>query len=196
MLESIAKTITPSIFKILSKPFIVLKINPTFITFCAFVIGAASGFAIGTNKFMLGLILMWLSGLLDVLDGNVARGVGKSSNVGMYVDLISDRLVECFIIIGFAIAKPEYYLQYIIFLTLVIFCFTTFLLAGMVVKNTKDKGMHYDIGIMERAEVFVFFTFMLLFPSHIYPLFIVMNSLIFLTGLLRFIKVVSLAKYV
>jgi len=178
-------------FNILARILIRSKIKPTAITIAAFAIGLFSAILIGFNKPIVALVLLWISGLLDVLDGSVARLTGKSSARGAYMDLIFDRLVEAFIILGFTILAPTNYLAYILFYISVIFNFTTFVVAGALFKNTSKKSMHYDTGIAERTETFIVFSLMLIFKNQIMIILMVFNAIIFLTGILRFYKVIK-----
>jgi phosphatidylglycerophosphate synthase len=140
--------------------------------------------------------LLWISGLLDVLDGSVARLTGKSSASGAYMDLIFDRMVEAFIILGFTILAPANYIAYILFYISVIFNFTTFIVAGALFKNDSKKSMHYDTGIAERTETFIVFSLMLIFKNHITVILMVFNAIIFLTGIIRFYKVIKYSKMI
>ena len=179
------------IFNFLERNLVQFKIKPNTITIVAFAIGLLSAIFIGFNKPMVALVLLWISGLLDVLDGSVARLTGKSSANGAYMDLIFDRLVEAFIILGFTILDPTNYLAYILFYISVIFNFTTFIVAGALFKNVGTKSMHYDTGIAERTETFIVFSLMLIFKNHISPILMVFNAIIFLTGTIRFYKVIK-----
>ena len=150
-------------FNFMARILVRFKINPKPITIVAFVIGLFSAIFISFNKPIVALILLWVSGLLDALDGSVARLTGKSSASGAYMDLIFDRMVEAFIILGFAILAPINYLAYILFYISVIFNFTTFIV----------------------------FSLMIIFKEHINIILMAFNSIIFLTGIIRFHKVIK-----
>ena len=139
-------------------------------------------------------ILLWLSGLLDVLDGSVARMTGSVTQAGAYMDLILDRMVEAAVILGFAWFMPENMFAYLLFFVAVLFNFTTFVVAGALFQNTGGKGMHYDPGLAERTETFIVFTLMMLFPRHVFMVLTLFNGLIFTTGILRFVKVVRFSR--
>jgi archaetidylinositol phosphate synthase len=181
-------------FNFMARVLVRFKIKPNAITIVAFVIGLFSAIFISFNKPIVALILLWVSGLLDALDGSVARLTGKSSASGAYMDLIFDRMVEAFIILGFAILAPMNYLAYILFYISVIFNFTTFIVAGALFKNNSEKSMHYDTGIAERTETFIVFTLMLIFKNHINIILMVFNAIIFLTGIIRFHNVIRYSK--
>jgi archaetidylinositol phosphate synthase len=179
------------LFDGLGRGLVKLKMTPNIITCFAFFIGVASAVFIGLGKPYLALLLLWLSGIMDVLDGTVARLTGKSSLTGAYIDLIFDRMVEAIIILGFVFLEPSSYLAYIVFLISVIFNFTTFIVAGALFKNTGMKSIHYDCGIVERTEAFIVFSLMILFEQYIFLILMSFNLLVFITGIIRFIKIIK-----
>jgi phosphatidylglycerophosphate synthase len=173
--------------KILAKS----NISPNLITVTAFIVGLFCMFSIINKHLYIALALLWISGLLDVLDGTVARLLNKSTYAGMYLDLILDRMVEAAVIFGFAIAFPQFYLVYIGFLIFALFNFTTFIVAGAILPNKSSKGMHYDSGMIERTEAFIAFSLMMVFPAYIFYILFVFNTLMLITGLIRFFKVIG-----
>ena len=180
-------------FNGIGRGLIKLKIKPAAITVAAFGVGVLASVFISLGQSVLPLILLWLSGLLDVLDGTVARLSGTSSKIGAYMDLILDRMVEAAIILGFYFLLPQYALAYLLFLVSVLFNFTTFIVAGALFDNTSQKSMHYDVGIAERTETFIVFTLMVLFQHDVYIILMIFNAIIFLTGGIRFIRIIRSA---
>lgn len=183
-----------SVFDKIAKIFIYFKIKPNTITLFAFLIGIASGLFIAFNMLYIAILLLWISGILDVLDGSVARLTKNTSKIGAYMDLIFDRMVEAAIILGFAYLIPSNYFVYLIFFVAVIFNFTTFIVAGSIFQNTGNKSMHYDVGIAERTETFIVFTLMMLFSTYTFYILMAFNIIIFITGIIRFIKVIKYNK--
>lgn len=178
-------------FDIIAKKLAELNITPDFITYSAFVLGIASSVAIASGQAAAAIALLWLSGLLDVLDGSVARLTGMSTKNGAYMDMILDRMVEAFFIFALAYRYPEAYYAYMLFYIAVIFNFTTFIVAGALFKNDSEKSMHYDVGIAERTETFIVFTMLGTFTSYINPILMIFNAVIFMTGIIRFRKVLK-----
>ena len=183
------KPVQPA-FDLLGKGLSRMNLTPNNITVLALIIGIGSAIAIGLNHPILSITLLWLSGLLDVLDGTVARLTGESSNIGAYLDLIFDRMVEGAMIIGFFAWMPDLVWGLLIFQAGAMFNFTTFMLAGTLFKNDGKKSMHYDIGIVERTETFILFTLMILFPNFAFILIMIFNAIMILTGILRFTRVI------
>ena len=158
-------------------------------TLCAFVCGILSAVCIGLEYTIPALLFLWLSGLCDVLDGTIARLTNSSHPFGAYTDLISDRMVEAALMVGFAVRYPEHSFTYIVFLVALLFHFSTFVVAGSVFNNNGPKSMHHDRSIVERGEAFIVFTFMILYPQAIFYILMPFNLIIFMSGLARFIRV-------
>lgn len=166
------------------------KITPNMVTILALVSGLLAGLAIALGHRFLGLGLLWFSGLCDVMDGTIARLYNKAQKTGAYIDLIADRMVEAAIILGFTIAYPQHYLAYITFFIAVMLHFSTFLAAGALFTNSGLKSMHYDKSMVERAEAFIVFSLMLLFPQLIFSFLMTFNTIVFADGMSRFYRVV------
>ncbi|BEP29813.1 CDP-alcohol phosphatidyltransferase family protein [Helicovermis profundi] len=191
MLDTKARKYFQPFFNTIAKVFIRLKISANKITILAFITGVSVGIAIYFDQRMLSVALLWVSGLLDAIDGSLARITNTSSKLGAYMDLIMDRMVEAAVILGFAIRFPNHYISYILFLILVIFNFSTFMVAGALFQNEGEKSMHYDSGLAERTETFIVFTLMIIFSNYIFYVLNVFNLLILFTGIMRFYFIVK-----
>lgn len=167
----------------------ILRLTPLRITILAFFAGVFSSFCLAHRQVIPALALMWLSGLLDSLDGSLARLLNNQNPWGAYNDLISDRMVESGLMVGFLVWQPQHSLAYLIFMVALLFHFSTFLAAGSLFKNSGPKSMHYDVSIVERAEAFIIFSLMMLFPDRIGPLLTGLNCVIFLSGCARYFRV-------
>jgi phosphatidylglycerophosphate synthase len=189
MIDTKLRRFFQPMFTIMAKPFVLLGIPPDFITLLAFLCGVLASLCIAFGSIPVALGLLWVSGLLDILDGTVARLSGKSSRIGAFLDLIFDRMVESLVILGFFFLLPEHALAYLVFFIAVIFNFSTFIVAGALFTNTGNKSMHYDFGLAERTETFLVFTLMLVLPAYVPIVLMVFNGIIFLTGMIRFARI-------
>ncbi len=178
-------------FDVVARGLGLVKLSPNTITVMAFIIGGISAVALGFGFKIVSLALLWLSGLLDVLDGTVARITSKSSKLGGYLDLVFDRMVEAAMIIAFFVLMPQNTIHYIIFLTGVIFNFSTFMLATSLFENKGMKSAHYDVGIVERTETFILFSLMIIFSNWAFLFIMIFNALMFLTGIIRMVRIVK-----
>ncbi len=112
------------------------------------------------------IILLLLSGYCDTLDGTIARIRQHSTDWGSVLDICMDRLVEFSVIFSlWAIAPQERAFWTILMLGTVLLCITSFLVVGVFTENNSNKSFHYSPGLMERAEAFIFFIVMMLWPG-------------------------------
>lgn len=171
-----------------------MHLQPDQVTLMSFAVGIAAGASMAAGYDIIGLGLLWTSGLLDVVDGQLARLTHSSSKSGALLDMILDRMVEAVFVAGMVIADPGLALPVIGFLIMVIFNFSTFLSAGSLFANTGIKSMHYDDGLIERTETFLFLTLAVLLAPWRGPVIWLLNGLILVTGLIRFVKIYKLLK--
>ncbi len=190
MIDTNFRKYTQKGFDATAKTLRLTRLHPNHITILGFLAGVASALSLAFGRPLLALILLWLSGGLDVLDGTVARLTQRSSKTGAYLDMIFDRLTEGFIILGCYVFLPRFALFYFVFYIGAMFNFTTFMLAGALFANAGEKSMHYDGGLIERTETFLMFSLMMLFPRLI-PIWLgVFNGLMIFTGIRRVVRII------
>jgi archaetidylinositol phosphate synthase len=191
MIDSKFRNSAQPCFDKMAQIFVKFDIGPNMITAAALLSGIAAGIFTAFGMMIPGLILLWLSGLLDVLDGTVARITGKATKLGAYMDLVFDRIVETAMIIGFYFLSQKNALACILFLTAIIFNFSSFIVCGALFENKGTKSMHYDIGIAERTETFIVFSLVMLIPKLSVSILLIFAGIIFLTGIFRFIRIIN-----
>jgi CDP-diacylglycerol--glycerol-3-phosphate 3-phosphatidyltransferase len=76
-----------------------LKLKPNDISFIGLLMSLLAGVAFVFTPF-LGGILTLLTGLIDTLDGSLARATGQSRKFGAFLDSVLDRYTELLIYIG------------------------------------------------------------------------------------------------
>jgi archaetidylinositol phosphate synthase len=177
------------LFNQMARPLVKFHVKPNTISWIALFFGISAGLCLALKLPVWAFILLWTSGLLDVLDGTVAVLSGQSAKTGAYLDLILDRMVEASVILGFAWAFPNSVYACLLFFTAVLFNFTTFIAAGALFENKGRKIMHYDIGIAERTETFIAFSLMIVFPLASVIILYIFDGIIFLTGAQRFARI-------
>lgn len=170
------------------------KLTPDQVTILAFVVGTIASIVVAFDHIFIAVILLWISGLLDVIDGQLARLSKSSSKSGALLDMILDRMVEAFFVLGMVISNSDLAVPVILFLTTVIFNFSTFLAAGALLPNEGVKSMHYDVGLIERTETFVFLSVAAILPLLRVVVISTMAFLIAVTGVKRFMKMYKYLK--
>ncbi|MCX8076045.1 MAG: CDP-alcohol phosphatidyltransferase family protein, partial [Aquificaceae bacterium] len=85
-----------------------LHLPPNFITILSVAFGMASAYAFYHEKLLTGAVLLFLSGLFDLVDGMVARLSDKASKFGAIFDWLADKWVDGFVLgaVGYVYAGP------------------------------------------------------------------------------------------
>lgn len=162
------------------------KLTPNHITFASGILGALVVPALLLDYKLLATLLLLSSGYCDTLDGTLARFQKKSSNAGAMLDIIVDRFVEFSVIFGlFALNPGERGWGAIFMLGSILLCITSFLVVGIFTQNNSNKGFHYNPGLMERAEAFLFFIAMIWLPNNFNILSSIFCLLVLWTATLR-----------
>jgi phosphatidylglycerophosphate synthase len=77
-------------------------IPPIALTMLAALLGLASGVAVAAGRFALGGWLFLFSGILDIVDGRVARARNQVTTAGAAVDSVLDRYTDSAMLLGLA----------------------------------------------------------------------------------------------
>ncbi len=170
-----------------------LGLRPNQITIAAIVFGLIAASALALDHRILALAMLALSGILDAVDGTMARLLKQSSDRGCVLDIFGDRLVEVFIVVGLYWHEPSSRgWSTLLLLASFYLCVTSFLLSGIFEKNHSHKSFHYSPGIIERGETFVFFFVVIIFDDIFNYAAPVFASLVILTSLIRLTELIKL----
>ncbi|KQX68138.1 CDP-alcohol phosphatidyltransferase family protein [Paenibacillus sp. Root444D2] len=169
MLDSYARDIVQPVIEKGAKILRSAGLSANSITWIAMLIGVGSGVVFYLGFPIAAVVILWISGYLDSVDGTLAR-MTKPSKWGNILDITFDRIVEGALIIAILLVHPDAYLPIVLNLAAILVNITAFLVTGNVITNSGAKGFHYNPGILERTEAFVFFSLMILFPNAIWEL--------------------------
>ncbi|ADO84521.1 CDP-alcohol phosphatidyltransferase family protein [Ilyobacter polytropus] len=157
------------------------------VTVMAFFMGISTGIFIYFKMPLMAIAVLWLSGLLDAVDGTIARENG-STPFGTVMDITFDRLVEISVILGLAFRFSNTRMTMLILTCSIIFSMTVFLTTGMMAEKKGSKSFYYQAGVAERTEGFIFFTMMMLFTKYINPIGVVFLSAVIFTASQRLLE--------
>jgi archaetidylinositol phosphate synthase len=141
--------------------------TPNQVTWAAFLIGILTGGFIYLDKPIFAVILLWLSGYLDAVDGSMARKKKSATPWGTVMDITFDRLVELSVIIGLGAKYPDAQFVLLLLTGAIVFSMTVFLTVGALSDKKGIKSFYYQAGLAERTEGFILFSIMVLFSSHL-----------------------------
>ena len=140
MLESLRPLLT----KILNPLARNLNINPNVVTVISPFIAILAAYGFANHQLILGCIAILLSGLLDVVDGAVARYHNRASKFGAFLDSTMDRFADAIIYIGIIFGG---YCDWFIGILAVHSAITV----SYVRARAESQGVECKVGIAERA---------------------------------------------
>ena len=94
MLDTKARKYVQPVFERLADLLIRMKLTANQLTVVAFIFGLFAAISVFAGLNITGIILLWISGLLDALDGTIARKTASSNPIGTVMDILFDRIVE------------------------------------------------------------------------------------------------------
>jgi len=165
VLDTYARNLVQPVFDRLAQAFARRGIAPTQVTLWAAALGSLAACALALGWTGLFLVLLWTSGLLDAVDGTLARRNGQAGRGGAMLDIVCDRVVEVLVILAFGLRFPDVRLELLALSGAVILSLTVFLTAAAALPASADKSFHYQAGLTERTEGFLFFSLMALWPD-------------------------------
>ena len=148
MLNNLRDSLKPTLEKI-GKGFASTGLSPNFWTAVGLGVAFLSAIVYGLGiefGLIIGGILLLVSGFFDMVDGQVARVTGKTSQKGSYLDSMFDKIAETAIFLGILVGG--YAEPYLVLLAITLSLLVSYARAKSDAINVKLQG----VGIGERAE--------------------------------------------
>jgi phosphatidylglycerophosphate synthase len=173
MFDRRAQTILRPVLNATARGLVRAGISADALTWLGFAIGIAAALAIAWQAFVVGLVLLLVSRLLDGLDGSVARLTQPTDAAG-FLDIALDFLFYAAIPLGFAVADPSHNaLPAAVLLASFIGTGTSFLAfaalaekRGLTDTALPGKSFYFLGGLTEATETIAVFAAMCLWPEH------------------------------
>lgn len=194
MLDTYGRKYIESFFNKTAKFFLELKLKPTHVTYIALILGLGASVCFYFEKHFISIVLLWVSGYLDAVDGAMARKSKSITKTGTLLDICFDRIVELSFVIVFALKHIDAVFALLCLTCSIVMSMSIFLTSGMLIENTGKKSFHYQAGLMERTEGFIMFTLMVVFNRYMRELSFIYAALIMFTAgqrLLNSIKILE-----
>ncbi|MGE3063073.1 MAG: CDP-alcohol phosphatidyltransferase family protein [bacterium] len=168
--------------------FIKMKIDPNMLTLSGFLIACISGYFYSQGQFILGLIVLVLSGINDTFDGMVARQTNKVTLFGAFFDSTIDRFNEFAVLFGIGYFFNTWGMYLFSYLTFASIFFS------VMISYTRARAEGLNIkcseGLMGRVERVVFLIVASFFPLNIFKYMIILYTVLtFITVIQRMVIV-------
>jgi len=144
--RKLANRITDPIVGTLSKS----GITPNTLTLINLALNIAAAYIIATSYFLLGGVLVLVSGLFDLLDGALARFTKQSTKFGAILDSTVDRISEAAILCGLLIWYIPQGANFEIVLIFVVLIGS--FLVSYIRARAEGLGWQCQVGLFSRAE--------------------------------------------
>ena len=136
----------------LARALVGLGVRANVLSSIGLVLGLLSAALFFVDRGWWALVALLASGLVDAVDGRVARLGPGPTPWGGVLDLTFDRIVEAAVLLGIAVPKPAWHLP-----ALVVACtwyvnLCVFLAVGAASAKHSEKVIAYPPGLLERTE--------------------------------------------
>lgn len=151
------------------------RISPNMITFLSFLFGIGAAVSFYFCQFILGAVLLGLSGVFDLADGTVARLTNRKSAFGAALDWIVDKYVDGIVLVAIGLSifvQSPWYLSSLPIPTVVFVAVAGLAVIGSIMNTfikpvayaeigftSKDNGKINDplegVGFFGRPETFI-----------------------------------------
>jgi len=165
------------------------RISANSVTFAGLATGLAAALVIALEAYLAGLVLLLISRLADGLDGAVARH-SRTTDLGGYLDIVSDFTFYGAIPLGFVLADPaanavagavlilSFYVNGSSFLAFAIMAEKQ----GLTTIARGSKSLYFTTGLAEGTETIAVFCAFCLFPSAFVSIAYVFAAICFVTA--------------
>jgi CDP-diacylglycerol--glycerol-3-phosphate 3-phosphatidyltransferase len=144
--RNLAYRITDPLVEVVSKS----GITPNVLTIINLALNIVAAYVIATSHFLLGGVLVLVSGLFDLLDGALARFTNQSTKFGAILDSTVDRISEAAILSGLLIwyIPRGASLEIVLIFAALIGSF----LVSYIRARAEGVGWQCQVGLFTRAE--------------------------------------------
>ncbi len=129
------------------------RVSPNVVTLASVSLCAATGVCLAIGQLAIAVWLWAFAGILDVLDGRLARLTDHQTAAGSLLDSVSDRWGELFVFCGYA-----WFLHDSLWVVTVIAALGGSMMVSYTRARSEALGVAMQVGVMQRAERIVLVT--------------------------------------
>jgi len=137
------------LLEVLMRPLARRALSPNAVTVLSLVISVIAGVLFAAGMFLGGGIILVIAGILDTMDGTIARLQGRETLFGALLDSTLDRYGDAVILCGFIVYFRDGWIIYVVIAALV-----GSLLVSYVKARAESLGDVRITGMMQRPERF------------------------------------------
>jgi archaetidylinositol phosphate synthase len=130
--------------------FIWVGVTPNQVSVLSMLFGFGCAFAFALQHFVVGSLLLFISAVLDLVDGNVARKNHAESKFGAVFDWIADKYVDAAVILGVGFSGIPIVSQLLNVPPVIDFGIVGIALVGSLINTFIKPVVYAEIGYSER----------------------------------------------
>ena len=170
--------------------------HPHALTLAALLLGAATAVALAFQLYLPAFVLWWLNRIFDGLDGTVARMGRRQSDLGGYLDILSDFVVYALVPLGLVAGRPSLPAALsaaVLLATFYLNAASWIYLSAILEKRRREAptGQFTTVampaGLIGGFETMIFYALFILLPQWMTWLFAAMSALVLVTIMQRLI---------
>ncbi len=135
-------------------PLIRRRTDPNLVTTVGFIVTVSAGVAFFLGHVRIGGALVLIGGLLDVVDGQVARGTNQATVFGSFYDSTLDRVSEIVVFLGifslYGGGHPDFDYPWMVYT--VALAMAGSLMVSYTRARAEALGLDCKVGLMQRME--------------------------------------------
>lgn len=138
----------------LFEPLIRRRVDPNVVTTIGFLVTISAGIAFFMGHVRIAGLLVLIGGVIDIIDGQVARGTGMASVFGSFYDSTLDRVSEIVVFLGifslYGGGHPDFDYPWMVYT--VALAMAGSLMVSYTRARAEALGMDCKVGLMQRLE--------------------------------------------
>ncbi len=132
--------------------FVRCHITPNQISVLSLVAGIACAILFFRQQFLWGSLALFLSAILDLVDGSVARMTDSHTKFGAVFDWIVDKYVDALVLLGIGLSGTAIISQYVAVPPVTDFAIVAFAIIGSLMNTFIKPVVYAEIGYREKVE--------------------------------------------
>jgi archaetidylinositol phosphate synthase len=136
----------------IAEMFVNLGITPNQISVLSLVAGLLCALLYFRQHFVIGSLLLFISALLDLVDGSVARKMNRQTDFGAVFDWITDKYVDAFVLLGIGFSGIPIISRFTPLPPVADFGVVALAVVGSFMNTFIKPVVYAEIGYQERVE--------------------------------------------
>ncbi|MFA5416400.1 MAG: CDP-alcohol phosphatidyltransferase family protein [Methanoregula sp.] len=132
--------------------FVRCHITPNQISVLALLAGITCAVLFVERQFLWGSLALFLSAVLDLVDGSVARMTDRHTRFGAVFDWIVDKYVDALVLLGIGLSGTAIISQYVTVPPITDFAIVVFAIIGSLMNTFIKPVVYAEIGYREKVE--------------------------------------------